>query len=155
MKLFLFLVFLVISFSLKAQTGSDLNMGSFYYLEGKWIIEKPDKNIFEEWKKENDTLMISISYYVQNGDTANAENVRLEKIGNEIFYIPTVEHNEGPVKFRLTSLIKNKAVFENPLHDFPQKIIYEKLSSDSLHASIEGIVEGKTKVIDYYFKRIK
>jgi hypothetical protein len=155
MKLFLFSVFSLIFFSLKAQSGSDLNMGSFYYLEGKWIIEKPDKNIFEEWKKENDTLMISKSYYVQNGDTANAENVMLEKIGDEIFYIPTVEHNEGPVKFRLTSLVKNKAVFENLEHDFPTKIVYEKINNDSLHASIEGIVEGKTKVIDYYFKRIK
>jgi len=123
--------------------------------EFQWMIEGKERNIYEEWRIENDTLMSSYSYYVEKGDTSYSETVELKKTGGDIFYIPSVEYNAGPVKFKLISLIKNKAVFENPQNDFPTKIIYEKISNDRLHASIEGMIEGKLKVIEYNFKRIR
>ncbi len=150
--------FCLLSFLVKtfAQSGAEsIDMKSFYYLEGKWMIEGKERNIYEEWRIENDTLMSSYSYYVEKGDTSYSETVELKKTGGDIFYIPSVEYNAGPVKFKLISLIKNKAVFENPQHDFPTKIIYEKINNDRLHASIEGMIEGKLKVIEYNFKRIR
>jgi hypothetical protein len=136
-------------------SAEGFNMNSFYYLEGKWVIEEKGRKIYEEWRRENDTLMSSSGYYVENGDTAFSEKVDLKKSGRDIFYIPDVEHNTGPVKFKLVNIVENKAVFENPRHDFPTKIIYEKINDNRLHASIEGMVEGKLKIIEYNFRRIR
>ena len=79
-------------------------MKMFNYLEGKWMIEGKSSTIHEEWTKVNDSLLTCVSFYVKNGDSTNMEDVRLEKTGKDIFYIPTVEHNAAPVKFKLTNL---------------------------------------------------
>ena len=47
---------------------------------------------------------------------------------------------KSPTEFVLTELNSNRAVFDNPRHDFPQRIVYE-LSGESLTASI-GFVNG-------------
>lgn len=139
---------------ISGQTQS-FDIGYFHYLEGKWIINENGSSIHEEWKRESDTLLTSFSYYVEDGDTTYSETVMLQKIGKDIFYIPAVEHNPGQVRFKLTSLIENTALFENPEHDFPAKIIYKKINIDSLHASVEGMTEGKVKIINYPFRRVK
>ena len=46
-----------------------------------------------------------------------------------------------------------EAVFENPQHDFPKRIIYRKGEADSLTASVDG-GEG-TKGISYAYRRMK
>ncbi|MFO7445710.1 MAG: DUF6265 family protein [Ignavibacteriaceae bacterium] len=131
------------------------NLNPLFYLEGKWVIEGKNRTIHEEWTKLSDTVLTAVSFYVKDGDTTITETIKLAKIGDDIFYIPLVEHNPGPVKFKLTGITDKKAVFENPGHDFPSKIIYEYINEDSLNARIEGIENGDVKGFDYPFKRIK
>jgi hypothetical protein len=46
-------------------------------------------------------------------------------------------------------------VFENPAHDFPQRIIYRRLSPDSLVARIEGPgPNNTTRGIDFPMRRV-
>jgi hypothetical protein len=44
-------------------------------------------------------------------------------------------------------------VFENPQHDFPQRIIYKRDGADGLKARIEGESKGKPKAFDYPMQR--
>ena len=55
--------------------------------------------------------------------------------------------------FKLTSLTATEAIFENPAHDFPKRIIYRKTGEDGLTASIDG-GEG-TKSMAFSTKRMK
>jgi hypothetical protein len=41
-------------------------------------------------------------------------------------------------------------VFENPQHDFPQKIGYQRVSPDALLAWIEGTDKRETRRIESY-----
>jgi hypothetical protein len=50
---------------------------------------------------------------------------------------------------------KDKVVFENKTHDFPQKITYQFTSDDVMLATIEGTMNGKTEKIDFKYSRIK
>ena len=154
--LFAFSLFFILTNTVLSQVNNYKNEFKYlHYLEGNWVIETEDRNFYEQWELENDSLLISKSFYVKNGDTTNTETVRLEIIDDYIYYIPTVEHNAGPIRFKLTSLTETMAIFENPAHDFPTKIIYEKINNDSLIARIEGLQKGKLKRIDYPFKREK
>jgi hypothetical protein len=45
-------------------------------------------------------------------------------------------------------------VFEDPEHDFPQKITYRRSGADSLYARVEGDRNGRQQPIDYAFKRV-
>lgn len=44
------------------------------------------------------------------------------------------------------------AVFENPTHDFPQRVIYRRCGAD-LCARIEGAVDGKARTQEWRFRR--
>ena len=115
------------------------------WLIGQWQNSSSEGNATETWNKLNDSTFRGESYFVVGKDTVSSETIGLEQRGKELFYIPTIKEQNGgqPVKFTLTNSSNNQLIFENPKHDFPQKISYTKISTDSLLAEISGIVEGK------------
>lgn len=50
---------------------------------------------------------------------------------------------------------RNRVVFQNLLHDFPQSITYESNQADSLHAWIEGVEQGKYRREDFRLVRVE
>jgi len=100
-------------------------------------------------------LLLSNSYQVKAKDTVLLEQVSLRHTKDGIFYIPVVKENDmKPVSFKLTSNSNNSFVFENLLHNFPKRIVYEIVSADSLHAYIDGGPQNSSKRNDYSFRRI-
>jgi hypothetical protein len=54
----------------------------------------------------------------------------------------------------LVSRAGGEFVFENTTHDFPQRIIYSRVSDDAMMAAIEGPGEGgETQRIEFHFVR--
>ena len=46
-------------------------------------------------------------------------------------------------------------VFENPNHDFPQKIIYQQDGDDGLKVTIEGPGEAEgSRQVEFLFRRV-
>jgi Domain of unknown function (DUF6265) len=71
----------------------------------------------------------------------------------DLFYIAQPS-GQKEATFNLTSLTDNTVVFENPEHDFPQKISYTLKPDGTLLATIEGPApDGKPKVIEYLYQR--
>ena len=46
-------------------------------------------------------------------------------------------------------------VFENPTHDFPQRVIYRLDDAGVLRARIEGLVAGKPRAEDFPMRRVR
>jgi hypothetical protein len=88
-------------------------------------------------------------------DTVHSETIELLWEGDDIFYIPTVKGNAGPVRFKLTENNGQSAVFENPEHDFPTKITYENRGDSMLYAKISGMVKGKEVAKEFPLQRAK
>lgn len=60
----------------------------------------------------------------------------------------------GPVTpFRLIKLTADEAVFSNPGHDFPQRVIYRRTTTGGLLARIEGEVQGKPRAQEFPMQR--
>jgi hypothetical protein len=115
------------------------------WMLGRWENVSPQGTTVEAWKKQNDTLYTGYSHFIVGKDTVFSERLRIEQHGNDLLYIPTVVgQNEGkPVVFKVSLHTKKQVVFENPLHDFPQKISYSHPTKDSLVAEISGTDKGK------------
>ena len=127
------------------------------WLIGEWQNNSPEGNATEVWKKENDSTFVGKSYFVIGKDTVSSETISLEQNGNQLYYIPTVQdQNAGqPVKFTLASSTSNQLIFENPKHDFPQKISYTQITNDSLLAEISGMMNGKQNSQKFPMTRVK
>ncbi len=44
-------------------------------------------------------------------------------------------------------------MFENPAHDFPQRVIYRRLGADAVTGRIEGQIGGQARSVDFPYKR--
>lgn len=152
-------------------SGIIMLMGSFIYqvktddktfkqlhsLEGKWIMKTKKGSIGEEWVKIDEGYLQGKGFFVKGNDTILTERVSLKNMKEGVYYTSSVEdqNNKQPITFRLTSSDKQVFVFENPEHDFPKRIVYELVSSDSLHAHIDGGIAAPAKRQDFYYHKVK
>ena len=97
--------------------------------------------------------MLGMSHTVVNDKTREYEFIRIVQEENgEIFF---VAHPSGQkeARFKLTSASDREARFENPEHDFPQRIIYRR-DGDSLVGRIEGVSKGQPRAVDFPLQRV-
>jgi hypothetical protein len=115
------------------------------WLVGNWEQKLPDGTLQENWTKENDSTFNGNSYFINAKDTVHFESIKLVQKAEELIYIATVagQNNDGPIGFKLTSDTENSFTFENPDHDYPQKITYKKVNDTNLMATISGRQQGK------------
>ncbi|EIA09010.1 DUF6265 family protein [Flavobacterium frigoris] len=128
-----------------------------HWLLGTWENKSAEGNLKEIWNKVNDSTYEGQSYFIKGKDTIHFEKIQLQQIGEELTYAPTVrgQNNDKPVAFPLTNSNEKELIFENPKHDYPQKISYKNISKDSLVAEISGIQSGKPSSEKYIMKKVK
>lgn len=123
------------------------NLAKAEWFLGEWGNKSTDGELTERWKKVNDSVYFGESYFVvgEIKDTVFAEHVNLEDSNGKLAFIVTVpgQNDELPVRFEMTSATDNQIIFENPKHDYPNKIIYNLLAKDSLIAEVSGLKKGK------------
>lgn len=61
---------------------------------------------------------------------------------------------QAPAVFPAIALDDTGATFANPAHDFPQRIIYRRVGTDSLLARVEGSLRGRETAVDYAMRRV-
>lgn len=124
---------------------------------GRWENNSAEGNLSETWKKLNDSTFFGETYFVIKNDTVFAEHVSLEERNGKLSYVAKVpnQNDEKPVSFELTENSAGKLIFENPKHDYPSKIIYNQVGSDSLVAEIRGLKDGKEKNEFFRMKKVE
>jgi len=143
----------ILSIQLMAQDKTD--MQKLLWIADSWVSASGETTSYEEWKVINNDLYEGGSKTIKEGKTIFSETLKIENIAEGIFYVADVAHNPAPVKFKLTSVSDTSAVFENPQHDFPQRITY-LLEEGNLHAIIEGPgKDGKIKKVDFYMQKMR
>ena len=115
------------------------------WLIGNWENKNPDGVLTENWEKVNDSTFSATSYFIKAEDTIHQETISLAQKGEELTYIATVkgQNNDKAVAFPATLSTDKQLVFENPKHDYPQKITYTKGANNTLTAEITGKLDGK------------
>jgi len=127
------------------------------WLEGSWEYNSPEGNLNEIWTKENDSVLHGKAYFIEGKDTLHNESIVLQQVGEELIYSPTVkgQNNERATDFKLMLASDTQLSFENTAHDYPQKIVYRKVTNDSLITEISGIQQGKPSSEKFHMTRKK
>lgn len=126
------------------------------WLIGDW--EKKDSlgTLKEIWKTLDDSTYIGESYYIKsNNDTVHKEIIQLMQDGEFLLYSATVkgENNDQPITFQMTEAKDSLLVFENPKHDYPQKIRYNLNEDNSIIATVSGKQNGKESSEGYLMQK--
>ncbi len=136
---------------------SKASIDSLVFLSGCWEISTPERKLLvsEQWMSPAGFAMIGMGRTVRNGKMGSYEFLRIVQDDTGIHYIAKPSQSKSETSFKLVKWAANEAVFENPAHDFPQRIIYKLSGTDSLAARIEGTMNGKATGMDFPYVRGK
>ena len=141
------LVFLAATAMLHAEDVSLLK-----FLTGCWETRSGAKaSVEEQWTKPAGGTLLGMARTIRGEKTVFTEFMRIEPKDGGLVFVARV--GAGNTPFKLVRLTDSEAVFENPAHDFPQRIIYRKQDS-GLFARIEGVDKGKEKGRDFPYKAV-
>ena len=120
------------------------------WIAGNWQTP-PGKRaqVDEHWSSPAGGSLIGMSRTVVVDKTVEFEYLRIEQRANAIYYVAHPKARCPGTDFKLTRLTGQEAVFENPAHDFPKRIIYRKNSDGSLVASIDAGEGTKSQSFSY------
>lgn len=113
--------------------GCSPGIHNFDWLNGTWEMPQPKGSYrLESWEEKDRTMMSGKGLKLVGKDSTLLESIELYADRKNIWYVPTVTNqNDGaPVAFKLVSSTSHQFVFENPLHDFPQRIVYHLMPID-------------------------
>ena len=119
------------------------------FLQGTWKIENEES--YEHWDRLNNDHLRGISYSNKNGQISISEYIEIVKTEKGMLYRATVvNQNEGKeISFRLTKT-DSAFTFENPDHDFPRKIVYQKLTDTEVFVDVS---DGQKKGFAYKMRK--
>lgn len=93
--------------------------------------------------------MLGLSRTIRDGRTVAYEFLRIVETENgRITYIASPS-GQSTTTFSLLRMSDSEVVFENPAHDFPQRVIYRKLPDGGLLGRIEGSMNGEERHVDF------
>ena len=127
------------------------------WLLGNWENKSATGDLLESWKRVNDSVYDGESYFIKGKDTLHFEKIQMKQKGEALYYIATIkgQNSDKPVTFKHNDTIEKQLVFENPKHDYPQKISYSQITKDSIVIQISGIQQGKPSSTKYSMKKTK
>jgi len=123
------------------------------WLAGHWQGGTDGRVTEELWLPPAGGLMLGLNRDVGPDGTAFFEYLRIEQTAEGIYYVASPRGGKT-TRFRLVTTGDGRALFENPDHDFPQRITYRLTGPDTLDVTISGETEGEAKAIGWTWTRL-
>ena len=115
-------------------------MGDMAWLAGAWAGTRGKASVEERWCQPLGGAMLGVSRTVSRDKMVAFEYLRIVERDGGLVYVAQ-PGGAKPTEFVLTELSATRAVFENPRHDSPQRIVYEVSAEGGMSASI-GYAKG-------------
>ena len=123
------------------------------WLSGCWERVTPRGRVTEQWMAPAAGMMLGASRTTR-GDSVvvEYEHLRISERRDTLVY-HAMPSGQAPADFTTTQASDSLVTFENPAHDFPQRVIYRR-GADSLFARVEGMRGGQLRGIDFRYARV-
>jgi hypothetical protein len=123
------------------------------WLQGCWEAASPRHTIDEQWMAPHGGGMLGMSRTVRGGRLVAHELIVLRELDGGLAY---EAHPSGQPATAFLSVTVSDTVllFENPAHDFPQRVGYRRIGTDSLLAWIDGNAGGEARRVEFRYARV-
>ena len=137
------LISLLAAAQIAATPASDLN-----WVAGYWLSCDNGREVAEYWSDARGGVLFNTTVNL-NGDRVASERTMFATINGHMSFV--YEPNGPNVVFPLVALEGQRAVFENPENDFPQRVIYSR-EGDVLTGRIEGTIDGQAQSMEWTYQ---
>lgn len=114
------------------------SVGDLGWLSGRWEATEPGRWTEESWSAPRAGVLLGYSRSGRGETAREFEHLRIQAGEDGIPVYWASPGGRVAVGFRLVSAGATEVVFENPDHDFPQRIRYRR-DGDALVATISAI----------------
>lgn len=135
--------------------NSGLSVRQLSWIAGCWRQSSSGgaRIIDEHWMEPRGGMTLGMSRTVRGDSVLEFEQLRIFARDGRLVYHAEPSGQE-PADFEAKSATDSLVTFENPAHDFPQRIIYRRRGADSLIARIEGTRNGQMRGIDFPYAKV-
>ncbi|HEY1090672.1 MAG TPA: DUF6265 family protein [Burkholderiaceae bacterium] len=123
------------------------------WLAGCWQQEKGDAGSIEQWMAPAGGTMLGMARTVRKGKTVEHEFLQIRAGTDGKLAYTAKPSGQAEASFALKEQGEQSVLFENPTHDFPQRISYRREGA-ALMARIEGLRNGTLRGIDFPMKKV-
>jgi uncharacterized protein YfiM (DUF2279 family) len=107
----------------------------------------------EHWTDAAGGALVGLHKDVQGGKMTSFEFLRIDRLPDGTLAYLASPQGQAITTFRVKELSDRRVVFENPEHDFPQRVLYWRTPEGHLAARIEGTINGKAESMQWEWTR--
>lgn len=121
------------------------------WLSGCWGGKGEEGIVDEQWSRPAGGSLVGTSRIVRGDRTVSAGFLEIRE-ATEGLVLTVHPLGQPAVSYRLKSSGRTSAVFENPAHDFPRRIVYQR-KGGNLTVRAEGDDSGRRRAIRLKLKK--
>jgi uncharacterized protein DUF6265 len=122
------------------------------WLAGCWESTRAGRHISEHWMAPEGGTLLGMSRTVANGKTSEYEFLLIREGAGGLEYVAKPS-GQAEAIFTSVRVSPSEVVFENPTHDFPTRISYQR-QRDGVTAAIEGTMNGQSRRIEFTYTSV-
>jgi uncharacterized protein DUF6265 len=128
-------------------------LSAISFMSGCWTGPSSNGAVIEEhYTEASENLLIGMTRYVRNGRVVDFEFTTVERTDTSFVMTPRPKGVKSDA-FPLKEIADGRATWENPQHDFPQRIIYRQGADGTLVARIEGMTPRGERHLEWTMRR--
>lgn len=132
------------------KTGMRIDLQQLSWMKGTWTRQEGEQHQEEHWTSPDGGTMMGVARTIVGTRTVEFEFLRIVQTKpDRIVYYASPGGRCPATPFELKQIGSERVVFENLDYDFPQRIIYWRDTDGSLHARIEGDLNGKPQHLEW------
>lgn len=129
-------------------------IADFAFMAGCWQGGDAQTSMEEVWMRAGGGTMLGSARVLAGGKSVFSEFVEVAEKPNGLVMTVALGIGKPGVSFPRIAAGPDEVVFENPTHDFPQRIRYRRQADGSVMARVEGVEKGQAKAEDFPYKKV-
>lgn len=138
--------------AISSSAGGTGEIERLAWMTGCWEFTAGQRTVEEQWMAPRGNSMMGMSRTVRSGRLVAWETAVLREDSTGAITYNAFPGGQPPAVFPAVETSDSHAVFSNPAHDFPQRVIYRR-RGDTLAARVEGTVDGTVRGSDFPYLR--
>lgn len=122
------------------------------WMAGCWERRSGALVIEEQWLAPRAGVLLGVSRTTRGDSVVGYEFMRIHTRG-AMLVLAAQPSGQPPAEFVARAVSAREVVFENPSHDFPQRVRYRAAGTDSLYGRIEGLRNGQLRGVEFPYAR--
>ena len=139
--------------SISSVDAQALSIKNVAWLAGCWEMRDGDRVVEERWMPPRAGSMLGVGRTTRGTKLVEHEYIVLTERDGRLAY-EAHPSGQATATFMSQPITGREVVFEDPTHDFPQRVGYKSTGPGQLLAWVEGTSNGKARRIEFPYRLV-